>query len=308
MKSYYRPDYEPQQAHYHRLRRCRRRIRFALIAGGLIAGVALGAALVAGGVFIGSGWLRARVAALSLFRIETVQVHGNRTLPTHMVLEAAGLQTGGSLLGLDLEAARARLKSHPWIREASLCRRLPATLLLEISERVPLVVVRADRDYLVDGEGVVVAPLELGSPPQLPLLTGVEVAAGALTARGGEALRAGLELIAAIRATGFPALEAVSHLDLADPDDARIVPLTGRPLIHAGRGDAAARLRRWRLVAPDLAQRWPELEYVDLRAEGQIVAKPAVPTPAPEGATPDAGGGPAAAPEAEREKTGGGRA
>ena len=59
-----------------------------------------------------------------------------------------------------------------------------------------------------------------------------------------------------------------------------IVPVSGRPLVHAGRRDAAGRLRRWHLVAPDMAQRWPELEYVDLRAEGQVVALPAAPAPA----------------------------
>jgi hypothetical protein len=121
----------------------------------------------------------------------------------------------------------------------------------------------------------------------LPVLTGVEASAGALTARGAADLAAGIELVAAIRQVGFPALSAVDHVDLADPDDAVIVPVSARPLVHAGRRDMAAQLRRWRLVAPDMAQRWPELEYVDLRAEGQVVAMPA----APEQAPPPAAGG-----------------
>jgi len=29
-----------------------------------------------------------------------------------------------------------------------------------------------------------------------------------------------------------------------------------------------------------MAQRWPEIEYVDLRSEGQVVAMPAAPAPA----------------------------
>ena len=84
---------------------------------------------------------------------------------------------------------------------------------------------------------------------------------------------------------GFPALSAIAHVDLADPDDAVIVPVAGRPLVHAGRRDAAGRLRRWRLVAPDMAQRWPEMEYVDLRAEGQVVALPAAPRRRPRAPT-----------------------
>jgi hypothetical protein len=177
-------------------------------------------------------------------------------------------------------AARDRLIAHPRVREASLRRRLPGTIVGEIDERVPCVIVRADRDYLVDAEGAIVAEAAPGTRSDLPVLTGVEAVAGALTARGAVDLAAGIELIAAIRQVGFPALSAIGHVDCADPDDVVIVPVSGRPLVHAGRRDAAGRLRRWHLVASDMAQRWPEMEYVDLRAEDQVVALPSAPAPA----------------------------
>lgn len=305
MRSYYRPDYEPHQEPYRRARRRRRALRVALVAGLAVAGVAGAGVLVAGGRALGAGWLEARVAGLGLFRIGSVQVSGNRTLTTGAVLEAGGLRPGASLLTLDLAFARERLRSHPWIREASLRRSLPSTLEVVVEERVPLVVVRADRDYLVDAEGAVVASREPQPRPGLPLLLGVETGAGRLTARGQEDLQAGLALVAAIRAVGFPALEAISHFDLSDPDDVVIVPVAGRPLVHAGREDAAQRLRRWRLIAPDMAQRWPEMEYVDLRAAGQIVAKPFVPPPEEKRPAPAAGAAPAGKREPERRKTGG---
>ena len=60
-------------------------------------------------------------------------------------------------------AARARLVAHPRVREASLRRRLPGTIVVEIAERVPCVIVRADRDYLVDAEGAIVAEAAPGT-------------------------------------------------------------------------------------------------------------------------------------------------
>jgi hypothetical protein len=84
-----------------------------------------------------------------------------------------------------------------------------------------------------------------------------------------------------------------------------IVPVAGRPLVHAGRGDGVRRLRRWRLVAPDMAQRWPEIEYVDLRSAGQIVAKPAAPAPEEQRTPPPAGAAPGGKREPERRKAGG---
>jgi hypothetical protein len=277
VKSYYRPDFDAHQASYHR---ARLRLRLFAIArrGGLALAsvVAIGLAASAWNS-LGPGWLRARLASLRLCRIETVQVGGNRALSSAEVLEAAGLRRGESLLGLDLAAARLRLAEHPRVREASLRRRLPGTIVVEIVERVPCVIVRADRDYHVDAEGAIVASAAAGALADLPVLTGIEAAGGALTARGAADLAAGIELVAAIRRVGFPAIAAVDHIDLSDPDDAVIVPVSGRPLVHAGRRDAAVKLERWRSVAPDMAQRWPELEYVDLRAEGQVVALPAAP-------------------------------
>jgi len=280
VKSYYRPDFDAHQAVYHRAQRRRRFLALARN-GGIV--LALGAMIGLGAAAwssLGPGWVRARLSSLRLFRIETAQVSGNSTLTSADVLATAGLRTGESLVGIDLAAARARLVAHPRVREASVRRRLPGTIIVEISERLPCVIVRADRDYLVDAEGVVVAEVAAGTRTDLPVLKGIEAVAGALTARGAVDLAAGIELVAAIRKVGFPAFSAVDHIDLADPDDAVIVPVSGRPLVHAGRRDAAGRLGRWRLVAPDMAQRWPELEYVDLRAEGQVVAMPAVPAPA----------------------------
>jgi len=281
VKSYYRPDFDAHQAVYHRAQR-RRRLLVLARRGGVA--LALAALIGVGGAAwssLGPGWVRARLASLRLFSIENLQVSGNRVLANADVFATAGLRAGESLIGLDLAAARARLVAHPRVREASVRRRLPGTIVVEIAERVPCVVVRADRDYLVDADGVVVAEATPGTQPGLPVLTGIEAAAGVLTARGAADLAAGIELIAAIRQVGFPALSAVDHIDLADPDDAVIVPVSSRPLVHAGRRDAAGQLRRWRLVAPDMAQRWPDLDYVDLRAEGQVVAMPAAAAPAP---------------------------
>jgi len=317
VRSYYRPDYRHHQEGYRR----ERRRRWALAAGrrAVLAGVAAAAALALAVSWsaLGPGWVRGRLAAAGLFRVEGVEVRGNRALPAHLVEEVAGVARGGSLLAVDLDAARARLEAHPRVRAAAVRRRFPRTLVIEVAERVPAAVVRSGADYVVDREGAVLERRAEGTGPGLPVLTGVETAGGALTPRGRENLAAGLALVDAIRAVGFPALEAIGSIDVGAPEDAVIVPVTGRPLVHAGRGDATTRLARWRLVAPDMASRWPEVEYVDLRADGQVIA---LPVPGDEAGTEgEAGGGtapgrgatrPGAArrPSGGRPGTGGGRA
>ena len=80
MKSYYRPDFDAHQAPYHRAQR-RRRLLVLARRGGVVLALA-GAIGVAAAAWasLGPGWVRARLSSLRLFRIETVQVGGNRTL------------------------------------------------------------------------------------------------------------------------------------------------------------------------------------------------------------------------------------
>jgi len=262
---------------------------------------------------LGPGWVRERLASAGYFRLETIEVRGNRTLPAHLVQEAAGVAPGASLLRVDLRAVRARIEADPRVRTASVGRRLPDTLVVEVSERVPVALVRGASDLIVDREGAVVGEHPIGVGPALPVITGVAAAAGQLTARGREDLAAGLALLDAIRAVGFPALSAIERIDVGAPEEAVIIPLSGRPIVRVGRGSPRERLARWRLVAPDMASRWPELEYVDLRADGQVVALPAAPEPQEQGsvaapAVPTGRGGPAPRPARGRAAGGGGDA
>ncbi|HWR97990.1 MAG TPA: FtsQ-type POTRA domain-containing protein, partial [Candidatus Methanoperedens sp.] len=214
MRNYYRHDYGATQTAYRRDRRRRllgvlaRRGAGALALAGLIA---VGAAAWSS---LGASWFADRLAALGVFRLDEVLVSGQGVLSAGDVQAAAGLRQGESVLGVDLEAARARIAGLPRVRSASLRRRLPGTVVIEITERVPCAVVRADRTYLVDAEGAIVGTAGAGDAAALPALTGVEVVAGTLTARGRADLAAGIALVAAIRQAGFPALAALDHIDL----------------------------------------------------------------------------------------------
>ena len=44
--------------------------------------------------------------------------------------------------------------------------------------------------------------------------------------------------------------------------------------MHVGRENLQKRLKRLRLVAADISALGQEIEYIELRAEGQVIAKP----------------------------------
>jgi cell division protein FtsQ len=77
------------------------------------------------------------------------------------------------MLAFDTDAAKDRLEAVSWIRHARVMRLLPSTLQVEIEERDPYAMWQNKRQtFVVDSEGVVLAPALPQAFPNLPLVVG----------------------------------------------------------------------------------------------------------------------------------------
>ena len=70
------------------------------------------------------------------FDLQTVEVSGARQITRAEVLAAAGITASTSLLLVDAEATRVRLKRNPWIAEATVRKLYPGRLEISLEERV----------------------------------------------------------------------------------------------------------------------------------------------------------------------------
>src|SRR6266568_4906532 len=71
------------------------------------------------------------------FRIAAVSLSGEKHVSRAEIVAAAGVTGRTSLLFLDVEAARARLKTMPWIAEATVRKLFPDRLQIRVREREP---------------------------------------------------------------------------------------------------------------------------------------------------------------------------
>jgi cell division protein FtsQ len=153
---------------------------------GIVRGV-LGVALIVG-VSTGVAWAaRRHVLASQRFAVSQIEVTGARHRTNEEIAAEAGLAVGSNVFTTDLEAARARLLTDPWISDASLARRLPGTVLVQVTEREAGAVVALGETYLATRDGDLFKKLEAGdldspgaSPPgarsglfDLPIVTGL---------------------------------------------------------------------------------------------------------------------------------------
>src|SRR5260370_33663485 len=81
------------------------------------------------------------------FRIAAVSFSGEKHVSRAEILAAAGVTGRTSLLFLDVEAARARLKTMPWIAEATVRKLLPDRLRIRAREPAPVPLWPAHRKH-----------------------------------------------------------------------------------------------------------------------------------------------------------------
>jgi cell division septal protein FtsQ len=227
-----------------------------------IAGLAFATSVAVGALF---GWPALDAAGLlgdgTPEHIERIWVQGNRLLSSRDVAAATGVEPGQRGADVQVEAVSARLRAHPWIRDARVMRLPTGKLLVAVEEREPVALLAAEQSAgpqavwrLVDEAGTPFDRTD-GEPAR-------RLAADTTRAwprlRGGESLADGeahTELTAALALSrrlddarlapllGGDPIELHLPRD-GDPEGWVLDPGPGRPRVILGRDQLAQRIDR----------------------------------------------------------------
>jgi cell division protein FtsQ len=116
------------------------------------------------------------------FSLEHVEMSGHRGGAAEQVVETrkdallarAGIVMGENVFSIDLDAARRKMLGDPYVKNATLARRLPDSIVVSIEERVPAATVALGSEtFLVTRDGEAFKRLEVGDPADLPVITGL---------------------------------------------------------------------------------------------------------------------------------------
>jgi cell division protein FtsQ len=149
----------------------------AVLAAAVCGGVVL-SRMPAGQTLTAIAAARALSASAALGLVVTdIEVEGRKTTRAATILAALGAKRGTPIFAVDPERARRRLESLPWVRSATIERRLPGTLFVRLVEREPLAVWQHDgRQELIDRQGEVIPVKDLGRFSRLPTVVGADAA------------------------------------------------------------------------------------------------------------------------------------
>ena len=107
------------------------------------------------------------------FRIVSVALAGQHHISREDVLAAAGVTETTSLLFLDVEQTRERLKSNPWIADATVLKLYPGELQIGIREREAFALWQKNGQVsVIADDGTVLEPYVAPRLIELPLVVG----------------------------------------------------------------------------------------------------------------------------------------
>jgi cell division protein FtsQ len=194
---------------------------------------------------------------MDFFRVRRVEIVGAHYVAPSDILSRLNVDTTASVWNPTKPLA-ARVARYPEIRTVEVRRKLPGTLVVEITERVPVALVPANGGFRVyDAHGVLLPIDPARVTVDVPVLMQRDTAL--------------LRLLGSIRA-GMPALYArVSSVRRVGRDELVLQLKTGP--VRAMQDVTLDRLSEIDPVEADLARRQVRAAEIDLRYRDQVIAR-----------------------------------
>jgi len=107
------------------------------------------------------------------FILDQLRVHGAERTTKEEVLTALDIEDGTPLMSIDLIKLRERMEGLPWVKDATVARRLPNELSISLVERQPFALWQINGNVaLIDPDGAIILGHSLNEFSNLLLLVG----------------------------------------------------------------------------------------------------------------------------------------
>jgi cell division septal protein FtsQ len=173
----------------------------------------------------------------------------------------------GNILLCDISALQEEIRAFAWVKDVRIRKVLPATLKIDIAERVPFALLERDGLALVDEDGVVLERLPAGCESPLPVVRDEGSFRDRFPAKWREA-SACLKCLSPAERARLAGLECSDdgRMTLAFKDDPMRLIVDGT--------DIRERLDVFAAARASLEAEFGALEYADLRIDGRIIIRP----------------------------------
>ncbi|MBI5674291.1 MAG: FtsQ-type POTRA domain-containing protein [Nitrospirae bacterium] len=200
--------------------------------------------------------------------VNDIEVSGNYHLSKEDVIRNLNINRGTNLLTLELNVVEARLRSNPWIKDVSLRKQMPDTLMIKIKEAAPKALLYQNSStFLVEEEGNMLEEVMNEGTAFLPVIRSDSAE------KNKKEIKEAIQLIDALDKKGIlSSRESVEiRLNSYGPD-----MVVDGAVIKVGYGNYMEKLARWEELEPEVSKLGPT-SYIDLRFRDRVIVKPLQP-------------------------------
>ncbi len=239
------------------------------------AGLGLLVAVLAIGAFAGGGYALWRAVSESPhFNVRQVIVLHNQMANASDVTALLGVSADQNLFKLDLGSLKAEAEHHPWIASVRVYRRLPATLVVDVTEHKPVALLQSGGFFYVSDKGVVFKSVRPGENTDYPIVTGIDIAdirkkdAAAL-----KGVQESVDLLAVIRAGGTPDLDSLDELHWDPALGVTLYSSAQVPVVALGTAPWETKWKQLQAIWLDLEERKLDVSSIEFRSQRMAVLK-----------------------------------
>lgn len=142
----------------------------------LLAGWLVMMGSASGSFEAGRNWSLQKITAVTVnagFKVAEIVATGRNQTQPETILKVIGVKIGDPIFNLDLAATKTALETLPWVETATVLRRLPGKILIDITERTPAALWQNNKQfYLIDKNGHVLDVHIQNEFKDLPLIVG----------------------------------------------------------------------------------------------------------------------------------------
>ena len=209
------------------------------------------------------------------FQISKISITGTKRCDLKKIEEFTNSTYGRCILKVNLSDLHRKIKSIGWVKRVSVRRILPNTLQIAIQERVPFGIIEADQRYLVDKEGVLIAPVQDQKVWDLPLITGLSGERFLMSRRiDSYSLNSALKVLKLMQDLKAQWLSGVFEISLENQENIVLYNKNRGREIRLGLNNLQEKVIYLQAIWNDINTRVSGIEYIDLRYKNQIIVKP----------------------------------
>jgi cell division protein FtsQ len=229
------------------------------------------------GVIYGLDYARNSKAATARFKPARVVYEGTRHLDEqslHLLLKRS---LPSNLLKADLPHLRRIVEAEPWVKNASVRRRLPNLLLISIVEREPAAAATIDGElFVVDSEGII---LERFGPRYQsldgPLVVGLQNMARENAKEANAArMETYLRVLQEFRSPQRDHSNTISEIHVENIDRVAVIPANDSVPVYLGNDRFLQRFQTFlssKELYEEVKSQYGQIEYVDVSYENKII-------------------------------------